>query len=169
MEYISVALPKKTLDDALETAFASLPAEKARFYRQLQGTRRIQPDFHVTLIHRAASKEHPELWAKYHELHTHAAGTDCHIGTCKILLERVVWDDRIMSIVCRVVDEGWECANSVAHVTVGTRGNEVKPKESNDLLKMWLEVGSGEETGINDVAIEGRLVVEGTVKGVVSR
>jgi tRNA ligase len=80
-----------------------------------------------------------------------------------------VWDDRIMAIVARLVDEGWECANTVAHITVGTRGDEVKPKESNDLLKRWLEVGSGDESGIGEVAIEGRQIVEGTVKGVLSR
>ena len=74
-----------------------------------------------------------------------------------------------MAIVVRLADEGWECANEVAHVTVGTRGEEVKPKESNDLLKRWLEVGSGNASGIGELAIEGRQVVPGTVKGVLSR
>lgn len=74
-----------------------------------------------------------------------------------------------MAIVARLVDEGWECVNDVAHVTVGTRGNEVKPKESNDLLKKWLQDGSGDETGIGEVAIEGRHIVNGTVHGVLSR
>lgn len=74
-----------------------------------------------------------------------------------------------MAIVARLVDEGWECVNPVAHVTVGTRGDEVKPKESNDLLKRWLEDGSGDESGIGEVAIGGRVVVEGTVKGVLAR
>jgi len=169
LEYISLTLPKKTIDDALETAFASVSSDKARFYRQLQGTRRIQPEFHVTLIHKALSKSKPELWAKYGELHTQAGGGENKLGSCKVQLERVVWDNRIMTIVARILEQGWECANNVAHITVGTRGNEVKPKESNELLKMWLEVGSGEETGISDVAIEGNIVLEGTVKGVLSR
>lgn len=74
-----------------------------------------------------------------------------------------------MAIVARVVDEGWECANDVAHVTIGTRGDDVKPKESNDLLKRWIEVGSGDESGIGEVVISGRHVVDGAVKGMLSR
>ena len=74
-----------------------------------------------------------------------------------------------MAIVARLVDEGWECTNKVAHVTVGTRGPEVKPKESNDLLGRWIERGSGDDTGIGEIAIEGRQVVQGTVKGILSR
>jgi len=74
-----------------------------------------------------------------------------------------------MAIVARLVDEEWDCTNEVAHVTVGTRGPEVKPKESNDLLKRWLTQGSGDESGIGEVVIDGRQVVNGTVKGVLSR
>lgn len=74
-----------------------------------------------------------------------------------------------MAIVARLVDEGWECVNQVAHITIGTRDNEVKPKESNDLLKRWIEVGSGDESGIGEAVIGGRQVVDGTVKGILSR
>jgi tRNA ligase len=74
-----------------------------------------------------------------------------------------------MAIVARLVDDGWECTNEVAHVTVGTRGDEVKPKESNDLLKKWIQFGSGDETGIGEVAIEGRHVINGLVHGNLSR
>lgn len=74
-----------------------------------------------------------------------------------------------MAIVVRLVDEGWECTNTVAHITVGTRSIDVKPKESNDLLEKWLEVGSGEASGISDIAIDGRLIIDGIVKGVLSR
>ncbi|KAH7403619.1 RNA ligase-domain-containing protein [Cadophora sp. MPI-SDFR-AT-0126] len=172
LEYISVNLPKSQILDVLETAFGSVSSNKARFFRQLQQTRRVQPEFHVTLIHRATSKAHPELWQKYTDLH--AAGGDpwnpnTKLGDCKVLLEKIVWDNRIMAIVARLVDEGWECTNQVAHVTVGTRGDEVKPKESNDLLKRWIEVGSGDDSGIGEVVISGRHVVDGVVKGVLSR
>ena len=76
-----------------------------------------------------------------------------------------------MAIVARLFDEDetWECANAVAHLTVGTRGGDVKPKESNDLLKRWIEVGSGDDSGIGEIAIEGRLILDGTVKGILSR
>ena len=74
-----------------------------------------------------------------------------------------------MAIVARIVDEGWECTNQVAHVTVGTRADDVKPKESNDILKRWIEVGSGDDSGIGEVIIGDRHVVDGVVKGVLSR
>lgn len=94
LEYISVNLPKSQVIDALETAFSSVSSNKARFFRQLQQTRRVQPEFHVTLIHRASSKTHPEVWQKYTDLHAQEVGTDAwnpnlKMGDCKVLLERV--------------------------------------------------------------------------------
>jgi tRNA ligase len=169
LEYVSVKLPKNDILDTLETAFACVSTNKGKFFRQLQQTRRLQPEFHVTLIHRASAAAHPELWQKYSEIHAEAGSAENKLGDCKILLERIVWDDRIIAIVARIVDGDWECVNDVAHVTVGTRGPEVKPKESNDLLKRWLAQGSGEETGIDEVAIEGRHIVDGIVKGNLSR
>jgi tRNA ligase len=83
-----------------------------------------------------------------------------------------VFDDRIMAIVVRIVDgEGkWECVNRVAHITVGTRDDAVKPKESNDLLAKWLEEGTGgEENKIQEVVFEEKPMVKGAVKGVLSR
>jgi tRNA ligase len=76
-----------------------------------------------------------------------------------------------MAIVVRIVDESdsWKCMNKVAHITVGTRDDSVKPKESNDLLARWLEVGSGGDTNIQEVALEGRPTLSGIVKGVLAR
>ncbi|KAH8598791.1 RNA ligase-domain-containing protein [Bisporella sp. PMI_857] len=169
LEYVSVTLPKNDILNALETAFGSVSSNKGRFFKQLQQTRRVQPEFHVTLIHRASASSHPELWTKYSEIHEQAGSAENKLGDCKVQLERVVWDDRIMAIVARLVDEDWECTNAIAHVTIGTRGPDVKPKESNDLLHKWVNEGAGDVTGIGEVAIEGRPVVNGWVKGNLSR
>jgi tRNA ligase len=166
---MSVDLPKNYITNALETAFASVSSNKGKFFRELQQFRRIQPEFHVTLIHRASSAAYPELWQRYSEMHAEAGSAENKLGECQVLLERIVWDGRIMAIVVRLVDEGWECVNKVSHITVGTRGPEVKPKESNDLLGTWIDHGSGDKTGIGEIAIEGRQIVHGTVKGVLSR
>ena len=88
------------------------------------------------------------------------------LGSCNVLLERIVWDDRLMAIVVRLMDENWECTNAVAHITVGTRAPQVKPKESNDLLQRWLAEGATDGNGIGEVVIDGRVVLEGVVKGV---
>lgn len=169
LEFVSVALSRGEILDILETAFASISSNKAKFFRHLQENSRVQPEFHVTLIHRAMATARPDIWQKYSELHEQAGSAQNKLGDCKVLLERVVWDDRIMAIVARLVDGDWECTNEVAHVTVGTSGPEVKPKESNDLLKRWLVQGSGDDSGIGEVAIEGRHIVDGIVKGVLSR
>ena len=75
-----------------------------------------------------------------------------------------------MAIVVRLIDEEekWECVNQVAHITIGTRSDAVKPKESNDLLKKWLEVGA-EGGEIREIVFEGKPVVTGAVKPVLSR
>lgn len=169
MEYFSVTLSRNQILDILEDAFGSVSSNKAKFFRHLQEKKGVQAEFHVTLVHRASAASRPELWQKYIEYHEKAGGAQEKLDDCKVLLERVVWDNRIMAIVVRLVDGDWECVNEVAHITVGMNGAGVKPKESNDLLKRWLVEGSGDQSGIGEVAIEGRHVVDGIVKGILSR
>ncbi|KAI1133158.1 fungal tRNA ligase adenylyltransferase [Nemania abortiva] len=171
LEYMSISIPTKEVNVALESAFKSVDPQTQRFYKQLQQTRRIQALFHVTLMHRASAKEHPELWQRYTTLTAESQSTDDKVGECEVMLERVVFDDRIMAIVVRLLDQEnkWTCVNKVAHITVGTRDSGVKPKESNDLLARWLEIGSGGETGIGERMFEGKPTLKGTVRGVLSR
>ena len=191
LEYMSVEVPTQTILAHLEKTFGPpLPALQSRFFKQLQGSRRVQPKFHVTLMHRVSAKEHPDLWARYTFLQDTdgAVHPDGRLGEVDVQLERVVHDDRVMALVVRLVpaspeDENvnaggdpalparpkWECVNRVAHITVGTRDDGVKPKESNELLARWLEKGSGEGTGIGELLIEGKPLVGGVVKGVLSR
>lgn len=174
LEYMSIDIPAKDINALLEKTFANVTSERSKFYKQLKQTRRVQPKFHVTLMHRATAKEHPELWERYTRLHAEAEAKnplDGKLGECEVLLERVVYDDRIMAIVARLLDpEGqWECINKVAHVTIGTRDDAVKPKESNDLLARWLEEGAGDDSGIGDLVFEGRPTFKGAVRGVLAR
>ncbi|KAH7039607.1 tRNA ligase-like protein [Microdochium trichocladiopsis] len=173
LEYMSVSVPAKDVTSTLETAFKGAGPDEQKMYRQLQQTRRVQPLFHVTLMHRASADQHSELWQHYKTLHAEksADSVDGKMGECEVMLESVVWDDRIMAVVVRLVDpaEQWKCVNKVAHITIGTRDNSVKPKESNDLLARWLEKGSGSDTGIGERPIEGRPILKGTVRGVLAR
>jgi len=182
LEYMSVVVPSYQVVGALEASFAGLGPEKSRFFKALQGTRRIQRDFHVTLMHRARAKEFPDLWERYTRIQEAEGGNtpDGKLGQVEVMLERVVYDDRIMAIVVRLIpvpedngqgaeDKEWKCVNKVAHITVGTRDGSVKPKESNDLLERWLQVGSGAETGLSDVVVSGKPLLKGTVKGVLAR
>ncbi|KAF9784263.1 hypothetical protein IL306_007573, partial [Fusarium sp. DS 682] len=174
MEYMSVNIPTQEVNNALEQAFKATPPSTSRLYTQLKQTRRVQPKFHVTLLHKAGSKEHPELWQKYVALQkeAEAAGNpEGKVGECDVILERVVFDDRIMAIVVRLADQDdkWQCVNRVAHITVGTRDDSVKPKESNDLLARWLEVGSSPETNIGEVVFEEKPTLKGTVTPVLSK
>lgn len=82
-----------------------------------------------------------------------------------------MFDDRIMAIVVRLTDneDKWQCVNRVAHVTVGTRDDSVKPKESNDLLAKWLDIGSAEENKIREVVFAEKPTIKGEVRPVLSR
>lgn len=171
-EYFCIRLPTGQILSALDRAFESASPDTFKFFRQLQKTRRIQPAFHVTLMHRASINENPDLWSTLSSLHDSArqsslSDTDPALGECRVQLERVVWDQRVMCIVVRLLDEGWQSQNAVAHVTVGTAGSNIKPQESNTLLERWHQRGSGGSTGIQEVEIEGDgRVLAGTVKAV---
>jgi tRNA ligase len=209
LEYFSITLPSSAITTILSSLFPpSTPPATSKLYNHLLNSRRIQPSFHVTLIHRASSKTSPSLWSKYTTLYTTAYTqalqssstttsyidpTSLSLGAARIRLERLIWDDRIMAFVARILpgDEKmgnathpepdkqgieneeveWGCANEIPHVTVGTASSEVKPKESNDLLRKWLDEGAGgtEGNGVFESEVKGYKVVEGTVKGVLQR
>ena len=160
IEYFCLKFPSTQVLIALETAFQSQDPNVGRFYRQLQQTRRVQATFHVTLIHRASIPQHGSLWNHLSSLHSATSseqqGTkDPLLGRCPVQLERVVWDKRVMCIVARILDPGWETANSTAHITVGTADLSIKPKESNTLLDRWLQNGANEESGIGELLLTG--------------
>ncbi|WQF77294.1 hypothetical protein CDEST_02308 [Colletotrichum destructivum] len=180
LEYMSVDVPANEVRGVLDGAFNKAGMPTSRFYKQLFQTRRVQPKFHVTLMHRASSKDNSELWSKYLAIHAEAekaaggnqeAASAQALGECAVELERAVFDDRVMAIVVRLVDPSgqWQCTNNVAHITVGTRDESVKPKESNELLARWLDKGTGADTGIDEVVFDTKPVLQGTVRGVLSR
>lgn len=83
----------------------------------------------------------------------------------------MVFNDRVMAIVVRLNDQqnqGWECVNRIAHITIGTANDNIKPKESNDLLARWDSEGA-EENGIHDLVFEKKVYIDGAVRGVLAR
>ncbi|KAL5341770.1 fungal tRNA ligase phosphodiesterase domain-containing protein [Aspergillus crustosus] len=185
IEYFGISLPTSEVLDLLHSLFSpSTPAEKSRLYNQLVKSRRVQPAFHVTLIHKASKKDNPDVWeslterylSKMKENPPNDHGATPTLGSARIRLERLIWDTRIMTFVARIMpaddDENqteWVCVNPLPHVTVGTASPQIKPKESNDLLQRWLEVGASPETGIWEAEIPGVKVVNGTVGVTMSR
>ncbi|KAH7085774.1 RNA ligase-domain-containing protein [Paraphoma chrysanthemicola] len=192
MEYFSVRLNTQRVSSILESLFNDKNAETARFYRQLKQSRRIQNEFHVTLMHRASAPDNQTYWDKLVKLHEASQQTattngswEPELGQCGVHMERLIWDDRIMCFVIRlngtktlqVAREGgstteeivFESVNPVAHVTVGTADQTIKPKESNDLLQRWLNEGSGGQTGIGEITVKGNVMLEGSVRGVLGR
>ena len=184
MEYFSIALPLDRMTFILNAVFSNAePPDVAAFYHKLRADKRVQPAFHVTLIHRASAVSHAPLWDRLNDDWraawasrggAFAPGTDSGVslGAQRVHLERVVWDGRVMCVVVRLPDaaseRGYRCANRVPHVTVGTADASIKPKESNDLLERW-EGGAGEEQGVRDVKVKGNVVLEGRVVGIVAR
>lgn len=210
IEYISISIPTHEITSTLSSLFASATPEHSRLYNTLLNSRRIQPKFHVTLIHRASKDEQMGIWdqytKKYIDTLTNTPIEDPitsppTLGSARVRLERLVWDTRLMAFVVRILPSTTEpgnangngnasanpngpgsgsgsgsgseceypCANPIPHITVGTISADVKPKESNDLLARWVQVGSGGETGICEVDVQGVKVVEGVVGVVMMR
>ncbi|KAJ9668609.1 tRNA ligase [Coniosporium apollinis] len=185
LEYFAVRLPSQRINAILDAIFRNQDPETAKFYRHLQQSRRIQPEFHVTLIHRASSNDHAEMWSRLTDLHTRtiesvknkengsanapSQPSEPELGKCKVQLERLVWDERVMCFVVRLLQDEYETVNPVAHVTVGTASSDIKPKESNTLLQKWLSEGSNEENRIKEITVRGHVVLDGSVRGVLQK
>ncbi|OAK94333.1 tRNA ligase [Phaeosphaeriaceae sp. SRC1lsM3a] len=192
MEYFSVRLDASRVSSILDTLFDGKGAATAKFYKQLKQSRRIQNEFHVTLMHRASAADNQPYWDKLLKLHEACQQTNAspgswepELGKCGVHMERLIWDERIMCFVVRLNGSStlqatseagtsteelvFESVNPVAHVTVGTASANIKPKESNDLLQRWLNEGSGEHSGIGEIAVKGNVELSGSVRGVLGR
>lgn len=204
IEYIGVSVPTPAVRDLLSSIFPSggggggsddnNDAFRNKTYNHLVNSRRIQPNFHVTLIHRSQSQEHADIWKYYTDryvqrMNERAPGdptTSPKLAHARVRVERLIWNDDIMAFVVRLLpdttsgeeqDENndnrgngpWPCVNAVPHITVGTARPEVKPKESNDLLQQWLQSGSGPGTGLYEAEIPGYQVLEGEIYHVMKR
>lgn len=184
--FFGVYLDTARVNAILDAIFANQDAKTAQMYMRLKQSSRIQDQFHVTLIHRQSPEENKPYWDQLHQLHTH----HCKVGTpqaeiaqCNIHLERLVWDDRVMSFVVRLDGAAIRMSassagtdtlplvtvNPVAHITVGTASPAIKPMESNAMLQQWLAEGSGGDTGIEEVVVPGNVVLQGRVLGTMSR
>lgn len=183
-EYFGITLPTSRITSILDAVFQAADAESAKMYRILHSQRRVQSEFHVTLIHRASAGQSPqnqEYWDSLVGLHKNArnaegadVNAEIELGQCKVLLERIVWNDRVMCFVVRLnpVDGSameWRSVNPMAHVTVGTADQSIKPVESNDLLARWLKEGSGPQTGIMETQVKGYVELPGSVKPFLQR
>jgi tRNA ligase len=192
LEYFSVRVNSSRVGSILDTLFNGKGPETARMYNQMKQSRRIQNEFHVTLIHRASASQNQAYWDKLIKLNdavqtttANAGSGEPEIGSCGVMMERLIWDDRIMCFVVRLNGTStfqtqseagtateevlFETVNPVAHITVGTASQNIKPKESNDLLQRWLNEGSGAETGIGELSVKGNVTLEGSVRGVLGR
>jgi tRNA ligase len=186
VEYFCIQLPVERVNSILTAVFGSEDATTSRFYHQLREGQRVQKDFHVTLMHRASSSQNKDYWNKLNDQWKNAvgnkdvqAGTDGGVtmGEVRVHLERVIWDDRVMAILARLPDAedqskgAFKSINEHAHITIGTANDDIKPKESNDLLARWLQGMEGEiiKDVIKDVRIKGQVVLNGKVAGVLSR
>ncbi|OAX80935.1 hypothetical protein ACJ72_04725 [Emergomyces africanus] len=174
IEYFMISLNANEINSLVSSLFPpSTPPERRKLYTHLQNSRRIQSSFHVTLIHRNSRPDYPNIWTYYIDLYKAAIQKQLGqptetpiLGTTRVRIERLVWDDRIMALVARIVPQEGDslpCANANPHVTIGTASPSVQAKESNDLLKRWLEVGAGPETGIWETELPSVTILEGSV------
>jgi len=185
LEYFGIAVSSTVITSTLSSLFSHTSPEESKIYNMLKHSRRLQSEFHVTLIHRASGSQHPDIWESYVDKYRTSVSSNKStkendqltpsLGPARLRLERVVWDDRLMAFVVRILpsdtDTGgamvWECANAIPHITVGTANKDIKPKESNDLLARWAD---GEGNGrIWEKEVPSVKVLEGTVRAVLQR
>ncbi|TGZ83017.1 tRNA ligase [Ascodesmis nigricans] len=131
-EFFSLDVPASIINPILEETFAANPRSRA-FFDSLKSSDRVQNKFHVTLIHQASSKLQPQLWEKYNNLEKPDVPKEKKVDI-PVTFKRVSWDDRVMAIEVEL-PTGWESANKIAHITIGTKDPSVKPKEANDMLQ----------------------------------
>ncbi|KAG8533245.1 uncharacterized protein KY384_002028 [Bacidia gigantensis] len=174
LEFFCISVDASRIRTALSQAFSDVSPDIAKMYRHLDTSRRVQAQFHVTLMHRASINAKPELWQNLSSLHANAVTEaaessqptfDPVLGKCRIRLEQIIWNDRVMTIIVRLLNEGWDTSNEVPHMTIGTANQSIKPKESNDLIRDWL----GEHGGVHETEVKGFVEIEGHVRAVMQR
>lgn len=186
IEYFSIVASTTVINSTLASLFNNAPAEEARMYHHLRQSCRLQSEFHVTLVHRASSGTEPDKWSRYVDQYVQGLTTtkkenkqkEPSLGTTRIRLERLVWDDRVMAFVVRILpsergeeingDGSWPTANATPHITVGTASADIKPKESSDLLCRWLE-GNGSRGTIWEKEVPDMKILEGSVRAVMQK
>lgn len=131
---------------AVDKAFADSSANDAQFYQYLKENNRVQPEFHVTLIHVNDRAKSPDIWQHYTAVYKEALRRDNtgnrtpSLGPGEAIPECLVWDGRIMAMAVREINgrgRSLPCANAHPHMTIGTANDSIKPFESNDLLERW--------------------------------
>lgn len=131
-------------------------------YKNLKNSGRIQPKFHVTLIHKNDNKlpEYPAYWAELSDLNAQAsAQTPAEkMGYCKVHITNLVCNGRVLAFAVSLSPSKWRSMNEIAHITIGTSDNSVKPFESNDMMQDW------QENRGDVVAIQVNEVLEGVVE-----
>lgn len=181
LEYFGITLSATNITSILSSLFANSTSDESRFYRQLKGDKRIQNEFHVTLVHRANSGSGAagELWQTYVEQYKEALSKADNksertpsLGPARIRLERVIWDDRAMGILVRILPSSngtvWGCSNDYPHVTIGTAADGIKPVETNSVIQQWVD-SDGKSTNIMSLEIPGMKELDGAMKPVLQR
>lgn len=158
--YFAVNVSALSVVEILEATFRGVSSqggtELGNLYQTLKDRGRVQPKFHVTLVHKN-DKGHQDFAAYWADLTSMNAVACAQIpaetlGDCKVHLTNLVWNDNVMAFVVTLSPSKWKSLNNVAHITVGTSDEKIPPSESNKLLQDWNEgLGNYYELLIDEV------------------
>jgi tRNA ligase len=133
--YYGVMLDRTSIIEQLQTYFKQHPSQAGTFFNQLVEQQRIRPEPHVTLMHIAERKRHPQgkkLWRLYSKSMASAERKDTVV---QLRVTHIVWNSKIMALRVDIVQPDWvESLNKYPHVTIGIADDRVKPSQANDLL-----------------------------------
>ena len=178
LEYFGITVSTTNINSILSAVFADSSPDEGKFYKQLKALKRIQNEFHVTVAHRANATTSPHTWQQYTELYQDAltnegtAERTPSLGRARLRLERVIWDDRVMGILVRILPSPggvvWGSVNEYPHITIGTASDSIKPVETNAVVKRWVE-SDGKDDSIKSKEIPGMKELDGAIKPVLQR
>lgn len=178
-EYFAIKLPKAEILGLLTEDFRDQPS-KAEFFKTLSTADRVQDSFHVTMIHQESKKANPEEWSTYLKLLEKTKSAKANkrmdlstmsMGAYHIRITRVVWDSRVMCCEVEVsaVGDGLPaCFIEHPHTTIGTLSPDIKPYESNVLLKRMNAPPNGHEE-INSIQLSKPVEMERQLSAVMAR
>ncbi|KAK9459644.1 RNA ligase-domain-containing protein [Lipomyces oligophaga] len=135
LNYVALAIPDPELFKALVPKLLRKHGADCTFWNFLLENKRVQSEFHVTLMHVSESKIQEDIWEFYVKKVEAGALAEYSFD---ITGKSIIWDSRVMLVEVHLTakDTGIPLSPTQKfHITIGTAETLIKPVEAGLLLK----------------------------------